>query len=122
MYTMKDVCEKTNLSYETLKYYCNEGLVPNVKRDSRNYRIFDDENMRWIQNLICLKKCGMKIAEMKEYVALYMEGQPSIMQRKIILSKKKEELEERLKEIEESINYIDSKQKIYDKMLLEEVK
>lgn len=34
MYTMKEACEKTNLPYETLKYYCNQGLVPNVKRDS----------------------------------------------------------------------------------------
>lgn len=33
MYNMKDVCEKTNLNYETLRYYCNLGLVPNVKRD-----------------------------------------------------------------------------------------
>ena len=33
MYTMKEACKLTNLSYETLKYYCNEGLVPNIKRD-----------------------------------------------------------------------------------------
>lgn len=30
MYTMKQACELTKLSYETLKFYCNEGLVPNV--------------------------------------------------------------------------------------------
>jgi len=32
MYTMKDVCRKLNMSYDKLKYYCNEGLVPNMKR------------------------------------------------------------------------------------------
>ena len=31
MYTMKDVCHETGMTYETLKFYCNEGLVPNVK-------------------------------------------------------------------------------------------
>ena len=29
MYTMKQACEKTGLSYETLKFYCNQGLVRN---------------------------------------------------------------------------------------------
>ena len=30
MYSMKEVCRQTNLTYETLKFYCNEGLIPNV--------------------------------------------------------------------------------------------
>ena len=37
MYTMKQACELTKLSYETLKFYCNEGLVPIVKRDKKNH-------------------------------------------------------------------------------------
>lgn len=32
MYTMMQACKETNMSYQALKYYCNEGLVPNVKR------------------------------------------------------------------------------------------
>ena len=38
MYTMKQACEACGMSYETLKFYCNEGLVPNVKRSANNYR------------------------------------------------------------------------------------
>ena len=30
MYTMKETCEATGLSYETLKFYCREGLIPRV--------------------------------------------------------------------------------------------
>lgn len=119
MYTMKEVCKETNLSYETLKYYCNEGLIPNVKRNGNNHRVFDDDNIFWIKNLTCLKKCGMGIAEMKEYVRLYLEGEDSIEQRKLILSRKKEQLEEKLREIQESIAYINSKQELYDKLLME---
>lgn len=44
-YSMKQTCEKTNLTYDTLKYYCNEGLIPNVKRDKNNYRIFNDKDI-----------------------------------------------------------------------------
>ena len=75
MYTMKEACEKTGLAYETLKFYCNQGLVPNVKRDSQNRRIFDDRDIAWINSLNCLKNCNMGIAEMKEYLALCLQGE-----------------------------------------------
>ena len=63
MYSMKEACIQTGMSYETLKFYCKEGLVPNVKRDSHNYRVFDDRDIKWIQSLGCLKRCGMTLAE-----------------------------------------------------------
>ena len=46
MYSMKEACIQTGMSYETLKFYCKEGLVPNVKRDSHNYRVFDDRDIK----------------------------------------------------------------------------
>ena len=82
MYSMKEACIQTGMSYETLKFYCKEGLVPNVKRDSHNYRVFDDRDIKWIQSLGCLKRCGMTLAEMKEYLAYCLEGPSSIPERK----------------------------------------
>ena len=117
MYSMKEVCDLTNMKYETLKYYCNEGLIPNVKRSENNYRIFDDRDVAWIKSLSCLKKCGMGIAEMKKYVALCLDGESSIPERKQILNKKKELLEMKLREIEECIDYINGKQQFYDDVL-----
>lgn len=92
MYSMKEACKLTDMTYENLKFYCNEGLVSNVKRDKRNYRVFDDHDIKWIQSLNCLKNCGMSIAEMKEYLALCLEGEKSIPTRKIILQNKREAL------------------------------
>ena len=51
---MKDVCRKTGMTYEALKFYCNQGLVPNVKRDENNYRVFSDRDVAWIESLGCL--------------------------------------------------------------------
>ena len=108
MYSMKETCKITNLPYETLKFYCNEGLIPNVKRNSNNYRIFDDKDIAWINGLICLKKCGMGIMEMKQYTELCLQGKSSIPERKQMLSHKKELLLEKLKEINECIDYINN--------------
>lgn len=117
MYTMKQTCQQTNLPYETLKFYCNQGLVPNVKRDANNRRIFDDKDVAWINSLTCLKKCGMSIHEMKEYLQLCLEGEKTIPQRKEILAKKQEFLRQQLKQVQESIDYIDWKQNYYDNVL-----
>ena len=117
MYSMKDVCKQVNMSYETLKYYCNEGLIPNVKRDERNYRVFDDKDISWIKSLTCLKKCGMGITEMKLYVALCLDGESTIPKRKDILEKKKKTLLDKLQEINDCIDFINTKQQFYDDVL-----
>lgn len=117
MLTMKDVCRQVDMPYETLKFYCNEGLVPNIKRDKNNYRIFDENNVAWIKSLICLKNCGMSIKEMKEYLALCLEGPSTIPQRKVILDKKREELLGKIAVLQKSIDYIDRKQGFYDDVL-----
>lgn len=117
MYTMKQVCEETNMTYQTLKYYCNEGLVPNVKRDNNNHRIFDDHDLKWIKDLICLKKCGMSIQEMKTYLDLCLQGEATIPQRKEMLARKQESLRISIQDLEKSIDYIDWKQNFYDDIL-----
>lgn len=114
---MKEACAQTGLSYETLKFYCNQGLVPNVRRDAQNRRIFSESDIAWIRSLECLKNCGMGIREMQEYISLCLEGQSSIPHRKKILERKRRELEQELSRIRESIAYIDRKQNFYDDVL-----
>lgn len=117
MYTMMQVCRELDMTYQTLKFYCNEGLVPHVKRDQNNRRIFDEHDVKWIRDLSCLKKCGMSIQEMKEYLALCLQGDRTILKRKALLTQKQAELRASIKALEESIAYIDWKQTFYDEVL-----
>ena len=117
MYTMMQVCRETDMTYQTLKYYCNEGLVPNVKRDKNNRRVFDEADVKWIKDLICLKKCGMSIQEMKEYLDLCLQRQSTIPRRKELLAKKQDALRASIQELEDSVSYIDWKQNFYDEVL-----
>lgn len=117
MYPMKEACSLSNMSYENLKFYCNEGLVPNVKRDSRNYRVFDEHDIKWLQSLNCLKSCGMSLAEMKTYLALCLAGEGTIPERKVILAEKKEALLQSIAELQKAVAFIDWKQGFYDDVL-----
>lgn len=117
LFTMKTACEMTGMTYENLKFYCNEGLVPNVKRSANNRRVFDQHDINWINNLGCLRRCGMSLAEMRDYLELCLEGEKSIPKRKVMLAAKQERLRAQLAEIQESIDYIDWKQSFYDDVL-----
>lgn len=117
MYKMKEVSEMVGLSYESLRFYCNEGLVPNVKRDENNHRIFDDKDVNWLIGTQCLRACGLSIIELKEYLNLCLLGPDSIMDRKEMLAHKKELLLHEIDKIHASIDYIDQKQSYYDRIL-----
>jgi len=114
---MKQVCDQFGIPYETLRFYCNEGLIPNVTRDKNNYRVFDERNVNWLKSLQCLKKCGMSIKDIKRYLRLCMEGASSIPERKQMLDVQKDILLDRINEIHECIDFIDGKQEFYTGVL-----
>lgn len=117
MCTMKEVCDQVGIPYETLRFYCKEGLIPNVKRDKSNYRDFDEQNIKWIKSLQCLRKCGMGIEDMKRYMNLCLGGPSTIPERKMLLESQKELLFRKAEEIHECIDFIDAKQMFYNDVL-----
>ena len=109
------------MNYETLRYYCNLGLVTNVKRDKNNYRLFDDRDVAWIDGLQCLRKCGFSIKELQEYMELAKQGKDTIKKRQVMLDNKLNELLDKKKEIDQSINYIHEKNSYYNQVLKGEI-
>ena len=65
-----------------------------------NRRVFDERDLKWIQDLVCLKKCGMSIQEMKAYLDLCLQGPATIPQRKEMLTQKQEALRRTIQELE----------------------
>ena len=115
--SMKQACAATGMSYEALKFYCNEGLVPNVKRAENNYRVFDEHDVNWIRSLACLKRCGMSLQEMKEYLALCLQGQSTIPERMELLQKYKRNIHARMAELQDSLDFIAWKENFYKEVL-----
>lgn len=113
MYSMKEACKETGLTYETLKFYCNQGLVPGVKRDDHQRRVFDDDDIAWIHGLCCLRNCEMSIKDMKVYLALCQEGNASIPKRLEILDDQKKTLLKRVQDLQSAVDYIERKKAYY---------
>lgn len=115
-YTMMQVCRELGMTYQTLKFYCNQGLVPYVKRDKNNRRVFDEHDVEWARSLTCLKRCGMSIEEMRDYLELCPRVPPASRSvRKC--SPRSARLGEQMEQIQASMDYIDWKQGFYDDIL-----
>lgn len=116
-YKMKDVCDKVLMPYETLRFYCNEGLVPNMERDENMHRRFDDKDVAWLEGVQALRACGFSIEELKAYMHLCFDGLSTVEARQGMLAEKRKKLLMDIKRIEESMLYIDQKNAYYDRLL-----
>ena len=74
-YSIKQAAQTTGVSVATLRYYEDEGLLRNIKRLPNGHRRYSEQDILWIEFLICLRDSGMAIQDLKQYVTLsYQEG------------------------------------------------
>lgn len=69
-YSIKEVSEKVGLPAHTLRYYEQEGLLPFIKRDANGNRIFNENDLTWLELVICLRKTDIALSELREIVEL----------------------------------------------------
>lgn len=122
MLTVKEVAKKFNISEHTIRYYSDENLIPNLKRDKNNNRIFDEEALNWIQGIICLRNCGMSIKSIKEYVELCLVGDSTVKERKNIILEQKKLIDEEIKKLNQSSIFLNHKLEVYNKVLSNQIK
>ena len=63
-----------NIPGSTLRYYDKEGLLPFVERSSGGIRMFQEKDYEWLKVISCLKKAGMSLKDIREYINLAMQG------------------------------------------------
>ena len=95
-YTIKDMCQKLDLTVHTVRHYCDMGLVPNLRHDKNGNRIFDEESLHWLQGAKFLRASGLSIPEIRDYFLLCQEGKSTLKKRQEMLQKLKEESEKEL--------------------------
>lgn len=111
---IKDITAETGLSSHTIRYYEKEGLLPPIARDKNGIRCFTEDNLFWLDLVICLKKTKMPTSQIKRIVELSMEGDNTIEERKGILEAHKDKIDAQIKELEESKKKVIKKIQFYD--------
>lgn len=113
-YAIQDVSSITGVAPPNLRYYEKEGLLPSIERDQNGIRIYNDENLKWIQFVKALRSTDMSIADIQRYVHLFNEGNETVQERKELMQNHKEKVEAEIAEKQNYLERIDRKIKYYD--------
>ena len=68
VYTVGEMAKKLDVPASTLRYYDKEGLLPFVERSSGGIRMFQESDFEWLQVIGCMKKAGMSIRDIRQYI------------------------------------------------------
>lgn len=78
-YSIKEMSEKLGVPPSTLRFYDKEGLLPFVERTSGGARQFKDTDFEWLKTIECLKKTGMQLKEIKNFIQMALDGDKTII-------------------------------------------
>lgn len=112
-YTIGEMARKLNVAPSTLRYYDKEGLLPFVERSSGGIRMFKEEDMEWLRLLGCLKKAGMPLKEIKNFMDWSRQGDATIGRRLELIEKQRRSVLDQQKQLEETLLMLDYKQWYY---------
>ncbi len=74
-----EVSKLSGVSKRTLQYYDDEGILP-VKRSKNNYRLYDDDTMEKLWEILWYKEMGFDLKEIK---VILEEGKDSVIEEKV---------------------------------------
>ena len=109
MYTMKEICNITGLSEHTVRYYDREGLIPLLERTPSGIRKFSENDLEWLQRICCLKRSGMPLEKIKQFMQSCLGGQDTCEERKELLVEHRERILNQIKELQDSLEVINCK-------------
>ena len=113
---ISEVSEKYGLTQDTLRYYERIGLIPPVKRNQNGIREYDDYSCGWIEFIHCMRKAGIQVEVLIEYVQLYQRGPDTKAARKALLLEEYRRLNERITELQALKDRLACKIENYDQL------
>ena len=113
--TIKEVSEKYDISSDTLRYYERIGMIPEVTRTARGIRDYQESDLSWVELVICMRKAGVSVESLIEYVKMCMQGDTTFSARLHLLQEEKEKLEEQRSQLETAMKRLDYKISRYQK-------
>ena len=108
-YTITELTREFCVSTRTLRFYEDEGLVQPERRGRT--RLFRQADRRLIQEILRGRRIGFTIAEIREIIQVYKdppgeEGQLKLLMKRV--DEKRNELRQKRKDIEETLNELDN--------------
>lgn len=109
LYTVGEMAKRLGIAPSTLRYYDQEGLLPFMERSSSGIRMFKDSDYEWLQVIECLKKTGMQLKDIREFIEMAMQGDETIEPRLALIRKQREVVKAQIETLQETLRTLDFK-------------
>ena len=113
-YSIGEVAQLTGISISTLRYYDREGMFPGMARCKGGIRVFTEKELTRLRVIECLKRTGMTIKKIKEFLTWCEEGDESLLKRRQMIYEQLEEAKKQAAELEKTIHFLEYKCWYYD--------
>ena len=107
--TIAETAKKYDISADTLRYYERIGLIPPAPRTKSGIRDYDETSCGWVEFIKCMRGAGLQIEALIEDVALFQQGEATVGARKAILIEQREQLAERITQMQQTLERLDTK-------------
>jgi len=112
-FSISEVAKKMNVTVPTLRYYDNIGLFKNLKKNNAGNRIFTEDDIEALRVIQYLKKSGMQLTEIKEFMNWCKEGNSTLEKRLNVFKKQKENVISEINKLKETLSLIEFKEWYY---------
>jgi DNA-binding transcriptional MerR regulator len=114
---IRELSERTALSMDTLRWYEREGLLPLVDRTATGQRRYGPAAVRFVLLVQALRRTGMPVAEVREFVQLgggVLANHPTRME---MLERQRAVVAERMAELRHDQALIEQKIEQYRRLI-----
>ncbi len=109
LYTVGEMARLLGVPASTLRYYDREGLLPFVERSAGGVRMFRDSDYEWLQIIECLKKTGMPLREIREFVGMALQGDETIEPRLELIRRQRAAVEAQIAQLQQTLETLEFK-------------
>lgn len=117
LYSINEIVKITGIPASTLRYYEQEGILPDVNRNTNGRRMYNDKILEWLELVVALKDTGMSIEEIKAYTNLIQQGDETLDIRREFLLEHKSNVEKSLAKTQYHLEKIIRKITVYDVLM-----
>ena len=116
MFTIGQVSERFDLPVSTLRYYDKEGLFPALTRTS-GIRRFGEQELEALRVIECLKRSGLEIKEIKQFMEWCQEGSRTYELRKQLFERQRAAVEKEMEKMQETLDMLTFKCFYYEQAI-----
>ena len=118
--TINEVSKKLNITPDTLRFYEKSGLIGPIQRNKNGYRNYQENDLKRIEFVKCMRNAELSIDVLRQYIKLYDEGEKTKDKRKDLLIEQKRLLDDKIKTMQKASERLDYKITLYNEGKLDE--